>query len=68
MSVLLEMALGWLLSRENYRCVCPALYMVMVSGRHPDLDRRRGLATGNASESPGLGLRLEDRVRGAFQR
>lgn len=64
MSVLLEMALGWLLSRENYRCVCPALYMTMVSGRHPDLDRRTGLA----SESPGLGLRLEDWVRGAFQR
>ena len=51
MSVLLEMALGWLLSRENYRCVCPALYMTVVSGRHPDLDRRTGLA----SEAPGLG-------------
>lgn len=25
MGILLEMALGWLLRRENYRCVCPAL-------------------------------------------
>lgn len=52
-------------------CV-PCSLIVMVSGRHTNLDRRRDLAmvygTGNASESPGLGLRLEYRVRGAFQR
>ena len=40
----LKTALGWFLRRESYRCVCPALCIVMVSGRHTSLDRRRGLA------------------------
>ena len=67
----LKTTLGWLLRRESYRCVCPALCIVMVSGRHTNLGGEAWLwfmATGTASESPGLGLRLEYRVRGAFQR
>lgn len=73
-SFMLEMAPGWRLSRENYAGMCPALYVVMVSGRRTDLDRSRDLAVVYGNREclrvtwVRVRVKVRVRVRGAFQR